>query len=60
MIGQEATAIARNQGYPGVIYGVTGNTEIDQVQSFLLNGADKVFAKPLNFELLRTQIEKQH
>jgi CheY-like chemotaxis protein len=56
--GQEATVIARKQGYRGVIYGVTGNTSIDQVQSFLLSGADKVFAKPLNVDLLKKLIQK--
>jgi CheY-like chemotaxis protein len=58
MTGQEATAVARQQGYSGVIYGVTGNTSDDQVQSFLLSGADKVFAKPLNTDFLRTLICK--
>jgi hypothetical protein len=38
MTGQEATAVA---GYSGVIYGVTGNTSDDQVQSFLFSGASR-------------------
>jgi CheY-like chemotaxis protein len=56
LCGPEATLIARQRGYKGIIFGVTGNTQPDQVKHFLDHGADQIFDKPLNLDLLREAI----
>jgi CheY-like chemotaxis protein len=58
MCGPEATLLARKRGYKGLIFGVTGNTRIDEIQNFLDNGADEVFQKPLDIEKLMICIKK--
>lgn len=60
MSGPEATAVIREVGYTGLIFGVTGNTFADQVEDFKSKGADMVFAKPLNlndlYEAIKTKL----
>lgn len=41
--------IIRNElGYQGIIVGVTGNVQRDDVEVFVGSGADLVLSKPLN------------
>jgi CheY-like chemotaxis protein len=52
MCGPEATKIARSHGYKGIILGVTGNVNKEQIDDFLEHGVDDVFPKPLNMDQL--------
>jgi len=54
--GPEATAVLRHCGYTGIVFGVTGNAFESQISNFLLQGANKVFSKPLNLRLLEEEI----
>jgi CheY-like chemotaxis protein len=56
--GPMATKILRDRGYRGVIYGVTGNVNLEQINYFKANGANEVLAKPLKVELLKLLIER--
>jgi CheY-like chemotaxis protein len=58
MTGPEATKIARAKGYKGLIFGVTGNAHIDQIENFLNSGANEIFEKPLNLDKLKISIER--
>mmetsp|Transcript_29877 Transcript_29877/g.41037 ORF Transcript_29877/g.41037 Transcript_29877/m.41037 type:complete len:192 (+) Transcript_29877:653-1228(+) len=56
--GPESVTILRNAGYGGLIYGVTGNAFKSQLDNFMTSGADSVFTKPLDFNLLEETIRK--
>jgi CheY-like chemotaxis protein len=58
MSGPDATKIARDNGYVGLIYGVTGNIDERDTKSFLSHGVDQVFHKPLNLDKLRACIDE--
>jgi CheY-like chemotaxis protein len=60
MCGPEACKIARARGYQGLIFGVTGNKDPDQVANFISQGANFVFSKPLDFEKLRETIDQMY
>jgi CheY-like chemotaxis protein len=53
MTGPEATKCARQNGYKGIIYGVTGNSHYDQIEHFKKSGANEIFEKPLDLEKLK-------
>jgi CheY-like chemotaxis protein len=48
MDGPTATKALREAGYEGVILGVTGNVQPEEIQHFLDCGADTVMGKPLD------------
>ena len=51
MMGVEATRIIRQElGFPGLIFGVTGNVIDDDMNAFIKNGANEVLIKPLTRE----------
>lgn len=51
MMGVEATRIIRQElGYPGLIFGVTGNALDEDLEAFIKNGANEVLIKPLTRE----------
>jgi CheY-like chemotaxis protein len=56
LCGPQAVMIAREKGYKGLIFGVTGNVNKDQVDEFLFGGADRVFPKPLTIDDLKTAL----
>jgi hypothetical protein len=45
-------------GYKGIIIGVTGNVNKEQIDEFMDHGADDVFPKPLNMEQLANTIHR--
>jgi CheY-like chemotaxis protein len=57
MCGPEATKIARAHGYKGIILGVTGNVNKEQIDEFIEHGVDAVFPKPLNMEDLTNTVK---
>ena len=57
--GPDATAAIRSCGYTGLIVGVTGNVCESQVAHFLLKGADRVVAKPLDLQDLEEVIRER-
>jgi CheY-like chemotaxis protein len=50
MTGPDATHAIRALGYTGRIFGVTGNSLPEDVDEFLIKGADSVKIKPLRKE----------
>jgi CheY-like chemotaxis protein len=58
MTGPIATKIAREKGYKGIIFGVTGNAHGDQMENFLQSGANKIFEKPLDLGKLKASIDR--
>ncbi len=42
--------------YLGRIIGLTGNSLPEDVEIFMMNGADKVFIKPLNKDMLLDEL----
>ena len=48
MSGPEATRIIRTNGYQGKIFGVTGNVQKSDLDSFLVCGLDGIMTKPLS------------
>ena len=56
MDGPTATKEIRALGYTAPIFGVTGNTLNSDVDYFLLKGADKVLAKPLNVDVFNDAV----
>ena len=47
----------RERGYRGLIIGITGNTDPDEVDFFLSRGANLVLAKPVRLESLKAAVE---
>lgn len=59
MNGPEATKILVDRGFAGVIYAVTGTVGNEDASNvFLKSGAEAVFCKPLNMELLKQQVNR--
>jgi CheY-like chemotaxis protein len=58
MCGPEATKIARAHGYKGIILGVTGNVNKEQIDEFIEHGVDAVFPKPLSMEDLTNTVKR--
>lgn len=54
MNGRDAVLVIRSLGFLGKIFGCTGNTNKDEVESFIANGADKVCMKPLDDKSFRS------
>jgi CheY-like chemotaxis protein len=59
MSGPEATKIARDLGYSGLIFGLTGNADDDDRRRFVAHGVNGVFLKPLNIDILKTVINQE-
>jgi CheY-like chemotaxis protein len=60
MNGPEATQLLRQQGFRGLVVGVTGNVLQADVDSFLRCGADAVLPKPLLMSELRASLRGLH
>jgi len=56
--GPNATLTIRSLGYQGLIFGLTGNLLKEDVDHFMLKGADDVFPKPFDFSLLNEAWER--
>jgi CheY-like chemotaxis protein len=52
MRGVEATKILRENDFPYLVVGVTGNVMIEDIREFLNAGADMVLAKPFQMSKL--------
>jgi CheY-like chemotaxis protein len=57
LCGPDACKIARDRGYKGVIFGVTGNKDPVQISNFISQGANQIFSKPLDLDKLRDAID---
>jgi CheY-like chemotaxis protein len=57
MNGLEATKIIRNQGFKGLIYGLTGNGLPQDIEKFIEHGANRVFIKPLDMKRFQKAVE---
>ena len=51
MDGPTATKEIRSLGYTGLIFGVTGNTLVADIDYFIASGANQVLAKPLDMDV---------
>ena len=60
--GLEAVRKLREEGYPKLVVGVTGNVLVEDVVQYLSAGADLVMGKPVKLELLRRLLRhvKEH
>eukprot|EP00607_Mallomonas_marina_P005212 CAMPEP_0182434144 /NCGR_PEP_ID=MMETSP1167-20130531/67998_1 /TAXON_ID=2988 /ORGANISM="Mallomonas Sp, Strain CCMP3275" /LENGTH=82 /DNA_ID=CAMNT_0024623669 /DNA_START=237 /DNA_END=485 /DNA_ORIENTATION=+ len=58
MNGLEATKIIRSLGYGGIIIGVTGNVNDEDIREFLEKGADVVLPKPLDVKELIEAVDR--
>eukprot|EP00607_Mallomonas_marina_P010245 CAMPEP_0182421464 /NCGR_PEP_ID=MMETSP1167-20130531/6881_1 /TAXON_ID=2988 /ORGANISM="Mallomonas Sp, Strain CCMP3275" /LENGTH=311 /DNA_ID=CAMNT_0024598645 /DNA_START=148 /DNA_END=1083 /DNA_ORIENTATION=- len=56
MDGPTAARRMRENGYKGVIIGVTGNALPADIHRFITNGADSVLTKPVGIEMLDNEI----
>ena len=54
--GAEATQKMRDQGYDGLVIGVTGNALPEDIQDFLDHGADGVVSKPFDMEVFKSKV----
>lgn len=52
--GGEAASLMRKIGFTGKIFGLTGDISQEDTDSYISNGADFVFSKPLNASSLQT------
>lgn len=50
--GQDAAKIIRNAGFKGIVVGVTGDAQPEDVRAFVSSGADEVLIKPITAEKL--------
>jgi CheY-like chemotaxis protein len=50
MNGQTTARELRKRGFKGLIIGLTGHVERNELDSFVASGADHVFLKPLRHE----------
>ena len=55
--GPTATKLIRDEGYTGVVIGVTGNTLPIHLETFRDSGADSVLPKPLYFNTLKEKLK---
>jgi CheY-like chemotaxis protein len=58
MSGPDSAKIARNLGYKGLIYGMTGNTDKEDNENFIGNGVNDVFHKPIDLDHLKIAISR--
>lgn len=56
MTGTEATRALRLLGYNGIIVGVTGDAQVQDIKNFIDAGADDVFVKPINVEAVENRL----
>jgi len=57
MDGPTATRAIRGLGYTGIIIGATGTSSPQDLETFTASGADLVMTKPLDIDLLVTNIQ---
>ena len=60
MDGPSAAKAMREMGYRGPIIGVTGNVMAKDVETFEIQGADKVLFKPLQFKILQDAVSSEY
>eukprot|EP01036_Dinobryon_divergens_P029140 gene29140-38203_t len=53
MNGLEAVRKLREEGYPKLVVGVTGNVLVEDFLEYLSAGADLVLGKPVKLDLLK-------
>mmetsp|Transcript_10111 Transcript_10111/g.10197 ORF Transcript_10111/g.10197 Transcript_10111/m.10197 type:complete len:764 (+) Transcript_10111:179-2470(+) len=58
MSGLEASRHLRDNGYEGIIIGVTGNVTTSDIEDYIGHGANAVLAKPLDIHQLETAVNK--
>jgi len=58
MTGPEAAKAMRNNGYKGLIIGITGHADEQAEKTFLSNGANRVLVKPVELTLIKTALEE--
>lgn len=58
MTGPEAAGALRALGYMGVVVGVTGNALVEDVNAFIISGADDVLIKPITADKLEECLMK--
>lgn len=58
MDGLTATRLFREQGYTGLMFGVTGNGYQRDIDEFLSAGVDDVLVKPLSMETYQNMCEQ--
>ena len=57
-LGPEAASAMREKGFTGIIIGVTGHAQAEDIAAFERCGADIVLAKPLRFEVLMKVVNR--
>ena len=57
MDGPTATKAIRGLGYRGIVIGVTGTSSPQDLEIFTASGANLVMTKPLDIDLLVTNIQ---
>jgi CheY-like chemotaxis protein len=57
MKGRDSVRIMREMGYKGRVFGVTGNVLKEDIDDFIVNGADLVILKPLTKEKFMKAME---
>lgn len=50
----------RQNGYSGLVVGVTGNVLSDQIESFKNSGVNDVLSKPLDVNILLNLLNQYH
>ena len=60
MDGPQATKEIRALGFSGLIVGITGNAQPEDIQHFMDHGADHVLIKPINLEELQATIQGKY
>jgi DNA-binding response OmpR family regulator len=58
MNGPDATAEIRSIGFSGLVFGLTGNLLQEDIDYFIMKGADDVFPKPFNPSILNKAWEE--
>jgi CheY-like chemotaxis protein len=54
MQGPDAIRVLRGEGFSGIIVGITGNSEKQEIDVFMDAGADDVLVKPVTYEELES------
>ena len=54
--GDDVAQILRDNGYTGIIYGCTANSQESDISMFLDKGANRVFVKPVNVNDMLTYL----
>eukprot|EP00602_Paraphysomonas_sp_CaronLab_P009339 CAMPEP_0185037500 /NCGR_PEP_ID=MMETSP1103-20130426/32010_1 /TAXON_ID=36769 /ORGANISM="Paraphysomonas bandaiensis, Strain Caron Lab Isolate" /LENGTH=711 /DNA_ID=CAMNT_0027575499 /DNA_START=90 /DNA_END=2225 /DNA_ORIENTATION=- len=58
MCGTDATALIRTMGYQGMIVFLTGNVTPEDIEGFMLSGANDVITKPCSLENVEDVLKK--